>query len=114
MSEFLKLAWELIAKVIYNVTDWLFGFVMGFIHVFITGWVEYYAIFMSYFVNFSWPMTRNTGKYAMPLPRWLNSAPNTAHMTRQVSSGLRMLHATPSTLRRYFSLKSRVMRFCRR
>ena len=41
MSEFLKLAWELIAKVIYNVTDWLFGFVMGFIHVFITGWVEY-------------------------------------------------------------------------
>ena len=55
MSEFLKLAWELIAKVIYNVTDWLFGFVMGFIHVFITGWVEYYAIFMSYFVNFSWP-----------------------------------------------------------
>ena len=65
-------------------------------------------------LNISWPMTRNTGKYAMPLPRWLNSAPNTAHMTRQVSSGLRMLHATPSTLRRYFSLKSRVMRFCRR
>ena len=36
------------------------------------------------------------------------------HMTRQVSSGFSTLHATPSTLRRYFSLKSREMRFCSR
>ena len=65
-------------------------------------------------LNISWPMMRKSGKSSIPCPFWLNSAPNTAHMTRQVSRGFSTLQATPSTLRRYFSLKSRVIRFCSR
>ena len=36
---------------------------------------------------------------------------NTAQYTRHISSGFKTLHTTPSTLRRYFSLKSRLTRF---
>ncbi len=56
MSEFLKLAYELIAKVIYNIAEWIASIFMGFVKVFITGWVEYAAIFMTYFIPFSLPL----------------------------------------------------------
>lgn len=56
MSEFLKLAWELISKVVYNIAEWFTDIVMGFVTVFITGWKEYSAIFMSYFTEFSIPV----------------------------------------------------------
>jgi len=49
MSEFFKLAYELIAKVIYNISEWVANFIKGFIKVFITGWVEYKLIVDSYF-----------------------------------------------------------------
>ena len=56
MSEFLKLAWELISKVVYNVAEWFSAIIMGFVTVFITGWKEYSAIFMSYFTGFGIPV----------------------------------------------------------
>ncbi len=56
MSDFFKLAYDLIAKVVYNVTEWVVNFIRGFIKVFITGWVEYAAIFTSYFGYFSFPV----------------------------------------------------------
>ncbi|GEM_PF-21154 len=49
MSEFFKLAYELIAQIIYNISEWVANFVKGFIKVFITGWVEYRLILESYF-----------------------------------------------------------------
>ena len=52
MSDFLKLAYELIAQVIYFVVEWLTNVVMGFVKVFITGWVDYSFIFYSYFKHF--------------------------------------------------------------
>jgi len=56
MSEFLKLAYDLIAKVVYNVVEWVVNIVKGFLKVFITGWVEYAAIFDMYFPHFSFPV----------------------------------------------------------
>ena len=56
MSDFLKLAYELIAKVIYNIAAWFMAIIQGFLRVFITGWVEYSMIFKSYFVHFSLPV----------------------------------------------------------
>lgn len=56
MSEFLKLAYELISKIIYNIVEWFVAIVMGFVKVFITGWVDYIAIFMTYFQPFSLPL----------------------------------------------------------
>lgn len=56
MSDFLKLAYELIAKVVYNFVEWIVDIVMGFVKVFITGWKEYIAIFLSYFEPFSLPL----------------------------------------------------------
>ena len=53
MSEFLKLAFELIAKIIYNLAEWVVGFVNGFLKLFITGWPEYVMIFRSYFATLS-------------------------------------------------------------
>ncbi|MDD5833109.1 MAG: hypothetical protein PUC98_06510 [Clostridiales bacterium] len=53
MSEFLKLAFELIAKIIYNLAEWVVGFVNGFLKLFITGWPEYVMIFRSYFGTLS-------------------------------------------------------------
>ena len=65
-------------------------------------------------LNKSWPISKNTAKFSMPAPRVLKMLENTAHMTRHIISGFKTLHATPSTLRRYFSLKSRLIRFCKR
>ena len=56
MSEFLKLAYDLLAKVIYNVVQWVAGIVGGFVKVFITGWVDYATIFNMYFTEFSLPV----------------------------------------------------------
>ena len=66
-------------------------------------------------VNRSWPMMRYTGKFVMPCPRMAaNRVENTATITIFIKRGFRTLHNTPSTLRRYFSLKSRPIRFCKR
>ena len=59
----------------------------------------------------SWPHIRKTGKLSMPLPRISIRLLNTAQYTRHISSGFSTLHSTPSTLRRYLSLKSRLTRF---
>ncbi len=56
MSDFLKLAYELISKVIYNVAEWIAASVTGFLKVFFTGWPEYIDIFLSYFTQFSIPL----------------------------------------------------------
>ncbi|MCR4770748.1 MAG: hypothetical protein K5855_00415 [Oscillospiraceae bacterium] len=56
MSDLLKLAYDLIAKVVYNVVSWLLGFVKGFIQVFITGWADYSTIFKMYFPYFTFPI----------------------------------------------------------
>ena len=56
MSEFLKLAYELISKIIYNIVEWIVAIVMGFVKVFITGWMDYIAIFLTYFRPFSLPL----------------------------------------------------------
>ncbi|MBQ7566514.1 MAG: hypothetical protein IJT18_05280, partial [Oscillospiraceae bacterium] len=53
MSEFLKLAYELIARVVYNLTDWIVALVNGFIRLFITGWEEYIEIVSSYWSGFN-------------------------------------------------------------
>ena len=56
MSEFLKLAYDLLAKVVYNVVQWVVGIVGGFVKVFITGWADYATIFKMYFSGFSLPV----------------------------------------------------------
>lgn len=45
MSEFLKFAFEVLSQVVYNLVSW----VVAFVKVFITGWVEYFMIFRTYF-----------------------------------------------------------------
>ena len=45
MSEFLKFAFEVLSQVVYNLVTWL----MAFVRVFITGWIEYFQIFGTYF-----------------------------------------------------------------
>ena len=45
MSEFLKFAYEVLSKVVYNLVTW----VAAFIRLFITGWVQYFLIFKTYF-----------------------------------------------------------------
>ena len=45
MSEFLKFAYEVLSQVVYNLVTW----VAAFIKLFITGWVEYFLIFKTYF-----------------------------------------------------------------
>ena len=49
MSDFLKFAYELIAQVIYNLTQ-LF---VAILKVFFTGWSEYFTIFGTYFGTLS-------------------------------------------------------------
>jgi uncharacterized membrane protein len=49
MSEFLKFAYEVIAKIIYNVAQLLYAFVQ----VFFTGWIDYFHIFQTYFPTLS-------------------------------------------------------------
>ena len=45
MSEFLKFAFEVLSQVVYNLVTW----VVAFVKVFITGWIEYFQIFTTYF-----------------------------------------------------------------
>lgn len=49
MSEFLKFAFEVLSQVVYNLVSW----VVAFAKVFITGWVEYFMIFRTYFPTLS-------------------------------------------------------------
>lgn len=48
MSEFLGFAWELLAKVVYNVV----AVVSSILNLLVFGWVEYFGIFMTYFTTF--------------------------------------------------------------
>lgn len=45
MSEFLKFAYEVLSQVVYNIVTWL----AGFLTLFITGWVQYFNIFLHIF-----------------------------------------------------------------
>ena len=45
MSEFLKFAYEVLSQVVYNLVTWI----AAFLKLFITGWVEYFLIFKTYF-----------------------------------------------------------------
>ena len=45
MSAFLKFAYEVLSQVVYNFVTW----VAAFIRLFITGWVQYFLIFKTYF-----------------------------------------------------------------
>ena len=47
MSEFLKLAFELLSKIVYNIAQCL----AALFHLLFTGWGEYAVIFITYFVN---------------------------------------------------------------
>ena len=49
MSEFLKVAFEGLSQVVYNLVTWL----VAFVRVFITGWIEYFQIFGTYFPTLS-------------------------------------------------------------
>lgn len=49
MSEFLKFAFEVLSQVVYNLVTWL----VAFLKLFITGWVEYFLIFRTYFPTLS-------------------------------------------------------------
>ncbi|MBD8968396.1 MAG: hypothetical protein EGR88_05265 [Ruminococcus sp. SR1/5] len=49
MSEFLKFAFEVLSQVVYNLVTWL----AAFLKLFITGWVEYFLIFRTYFPTLS-------------------------------------------------------------
>lgn len=51
MSEFLKFAFEVLSKVVYNLVTWL----AAFLKLFITGWVDYFLIFRTYFPTLSIP-----------------------------------------------------------
>ena len=45
MSEFLKFAYELLSQVVYNIVTWF----ADFLKLFITGWGDYFTIFLTYF-----------------------------------------------------------------
>ena len=47
MSEFLKFAFEILSKIVYNLAACL----AAFVRLFITGWVEYFLIFKTYFLT---------------------------------------------------------------
>ena len=47
MSEFLKFAFEILSQVVYNLVAWL----AAFLKLFITGWVDYFNIFITYFMT---------------------------------------------------------------
>ena len=51
MSEFLKFAYELLSQVVYNLVTWL----AAFLKLFITGWIEYFMIFKTYFPTLNIP-----------------------------------------------------------
>lgn len=48
MSEFLSFAWELLAKVVYNIV----AVFASMLNLFIFGWVDYFNIFLTYFNTF--------------------------------------------------------------
>ena len=56
MSDFFKLAYDLIAKIVYYLVEWVVNFFKGFVQLFITGWADYIAIFNSYFGYFNLPL----------------------------------------------------------
>ena len=56
MSDFFKLAYDLIAKIIYFLVEWVVNIFKGFVQLFITGWADYIAIFNSYFGFFTLPL----------------------------------------------------------
>jgi hypothetical protein len=56
MSEFFKLAYDLIAQIVYNLAEWVVNFFKGFVKLFITGWADYTTIFSAYFKYFSFPI----------------------------------------------------------
>ena len=56
MSDFFKLAYDLIAKVVYYLVEWVVNFFKGFVQLFVTGWADYIAIFNSYFGYFNLPL----------------------------------------------------------
>lgn len=56
MSDFFKLAYDLVAKIVYNLVEWVVNIVMGFVKLCITGWGDYMAIFKSYFGFFNFPL----------------------------------------------------------
>lgn len=49
MSEFLKLAYELISAIIYNIVSWVSAFFGGLVRLLFTAWPQYGAIVGSYF-----------------------------------------------------------------
>ena len=49
MSEFLKFAYEVLSQVVYNIVTWL----AGFLKLFVTGWAQYFEIFLTYFPTLS-------------------------------------------------------------
>ena len=51
MSDFLKFAYEELSQVVYNIVQWL----VAFVKLFITGWVEYFLIFKTYIGTLSIP-----------------------------------------------------------
>ena len=51
MSEFLKFAYELLSQVLYNIIQWL----AAFVKLLLTGWVEYFLIFRTYFPTLNIP-----------------------------------------------------------
>ncbi len=53
MAEFLKLAFELISQIFYNLVEWIVNFFNGFVKVFFTGVPVYRDIFNSYFKEMS-------------------------------------------------------------
>lgn len=56
MSDFFKLAYDLIAKIVYFLVEWVVNFFKGFVKLFVTGWADYIAIFNSYFGYFTLPL----------------------------------------------------------
>ena len=56
MSDFFKLAYELISQIIYYLVEWIVSFFNGFVQLFITGWAAYVSIFTTYFVEFNWAL----------------------------------------------------------
>ena len=51
MSVFLKFAYELLSQVLYNIVQWL----AAFVKLLLTGWVEYFLIFRTYFPTLNIP-----------------------------------------------------------
>lgn len=51
MSGFLKFVYELLSQVLYNIVQWL----AAFVKLLLTGWVEYFLIFRTYFPTLNIP-----------------------------------------------------------